>query len=195
MMNERLRESLSALMDNEADELEIERVLARVGEDGELRSAWLRYNLVRNSLQGHPLAHLDWDISQQVRAAVATATGGAGFRQRFLRPLTSLAVAASVAATVVLGGQQLIQISGGDSRDLPVDPFPVSSSYGYTEGTAVRASYGMQELPGLQPVTRNAYNELAQQRSRRFMQAHAEQAALNSPNGLLPFARVQEIRE
>jgi sigma-E factor negative regulatory protein RseA len=53
----------------------------------------------------------------------------------------------------------------------------------------------MQELPGLQPVTRNAYNELAQQRSRRFMQAHAEQAALNSPNGLLPFARVQEIRE
>jgi len=190
MMNERLRESLSALMDNEADELEIERVLARAGEDGELRSVWLRYNLVRSSLQDHPLSHADWDISQRVRAAVATAPGGAGFRQRIRRPLASLAVAASVAATVVLGGQQLLRISGGDSGDSRANVFSVPVDPSLWGDVAQRASY--REL---QPVTPNAYNELAQQRARRFMQAHAEQAALNSPNGLLPFARVQEIRE
>ena len=59
----------------------------------------------------------------------------------------------------------------------------------------VQASYGMQAVPVLQPAVRNAYQDLAQQRQRKYMQEHAEQAALNSPQGLVPFARVPEIRE
>ena len=47
----------------------------------------------------------------------------------------------------------------------------------------------------LQPVTRQAYRDLARQRANRYMQQHVEQAALNSPQGLVPFARVPEIRE
>ena len=114
-MNERLGESLSALMDNEANELEIERVLSQANDNGELRATWTRYNLVRQSLQGHELPQPGWDISERVRSALGDtrqgATGG-GRRQRWLRPLTSLAVAASVAATVVIGGQQLTQLGG-----------------------------------------------------------------------------------
>jgi sigma-E factor negative regulatory protein RseA len=53
----------------------------------------------------------------------------------------------------------------------------------------------MQAIPVLQPATRTAYQELAQQRLRRYMQEHAEQAALNSPQGLVPFARVPQIRQ
>jgi len=59
----------------------------------------------------------------------------------------------------------------------------------------VRASFGTQALPGLKPGTRTAYDELARQRMRQYMQQHAEHASLNSPQGLLPFARVTEIRE
>jgi sigma-E factor negative regulatory protein RseA len=59
----------------------------------------------------------------------------------------------------------------------------------------VRASYGTQSVPVLQPATRTAYRELARQRMEKYMQEHAEQAALNSPQGLIPFARVPEIRE
>jgi sigma-E factor negative regulatory protein RseA len=61
--------------------------------------------------------------------------------------------------------------------------------------TTVQASYGNQPLPVLQPATRNAYRDLAQQRERKFMQEHAEQAALNSPQGLVPFARVSQIHQ
>ncbi len=61
--------------------------------------------------------------------------------------------------------------------------------------TAVQASYGTQPIPVLQPATRTAYQELAQQRLRKYMQEHVEQAALNSPQGLVPFARVPQIRE
>ena len=44
MSREALQESLSAVMDNEADELELRRVLASSGDE-ELRSTWSRYHM------------------------------------------------------------------------------------------------------------------------------------------------------
>jgi len=196
-MSEKMRESLSALMDDEANELEIERVLSRIADDPELRRAWVRYNMVRAVTAGQHPARLDLDVSAQVRAAV----GGevqrtAGSRQRWLRPLASMAVAASVATAVVLGGQQLAQLGtpGQDSQAIAssVSPVGMVNSLG---ATSVQASYGTQSVPVLQPATRTAYQELARQRLQKYMQAHAEQAALNSPSGLVPFARVPRIEE
>jgi sigma-E factor negative regulatory protein RseA len=107
-----------------------------------------------------------------------------------------MAVAASVAATVVLGGQQLAQLeaSGQDSQAIAssVSPVGMVNSLG---ATSVQASYGTQSVPVLQPATRTAYQELARQRLHKYTQAHAEQAALNSPSGLVPFARVPRIKE
>ncbi len=42
-------------------------------------------------------------------------------------------------------------------------------------------------------VVRAAYRELARQRMERLMQEHAEHASLNSPQGLLPYARVEQF--
>lgn len=203
-MNERMGESLSALMDDEANDMELERVLTQVSDDGELRETWKRYHLAHSSVRGDQIAYVDWDISARVQAALAdekintrstpiTSTG-----QRMVRPLISFAVAASVAATVVVGGQQLAQLGGADSypsgRSIATSASPVGmiNSLG---ATAVQASYGTQAIPVLQPATRSAYQDLAQRRLHRYMQEHAEHAALNSPQGLVPFARVPEIRE
>ena len=49
--------------------------------------------------------------------------------------------------------------------------------------------------PVPQPATSTAYQKLARQRLHKYMQEHAEHAALNSPNGLVPFARVPRIQE
>ena len=57
----------------------------------------------------------------------------------------------------------------------------------------MRASYGARAVPPLQPTAAGAYDELARQRLRLYSQDHAEQAALNTPQGLIPFARVPEI--
>ena len=46
-MSERMHESLSALMDDEANELEIERLLGQISNDRELRQVWVRYNIAR----------------------------------------------------------------------------------------------------------------------------------------------------
>ena len=205
-MTERMRESLSALMDDEANELEVERVLSQIAEDDDLRQTWIRYNAVRATVAGHQVAHLNVDISARVRQAIdspagtSAATDGMGqrFKQRYLRPLGSFAVAASVAATVVIGGQQLAQIGASpvpdNNRAVAASASPVGmvNSLG---ATTMRASYGTAAIPVLQPATHTAYRELARQRMQKYMQEHAEQAALNTPQGLIPFARVPEIRE
>jgi sigma-E factor negative regulatory protein RseA len=199
-----MRESLSALLDDEANELELERVLSRIADDDDMRQTWVRYNAVRATVSGHQLAYMKLDISTQVRQAIAeqrtpsAAHTAASLRQRILRPVASLAIAASVAATVVIGGQQLARIGGadpyGNGRAVAASASPVGlvNSLG---ATTVQASYGTQSMPVLQPATRTAYQKLARQRMQKYMQEHAEQAALNSPQGLIPFSRVPRIRE
>jgi sigma-E factor negative regulatory protein RseA len=212
-MTEKMRESLSALMDDEANELEVERVLSHIGEDGDLRRTWVRYNAVRACMSGQQAARLDLDISARVRDAIdapeegakaaASGTGVERIRQRYLRPLASFAVAASVAATVVIGGQQLAQLGGtelpgsgvsGSSQAVAASASPVGlvNSLG---ATSVRASYGTRAVPVMEPAAQAAYRELARQRMQQYMQEHAEHAALNTPQGLIPFARVPQIRE
>ena len=203
-MDEKMSESLSALMDDEANELELERVLAQVSQDRDLRRSWMRYNVAQQAGQGSQIACLDWDISERVKSSleVLNATdpesAGTGFQQRMLRPFVSLAVAASVAATVVIGGQQLALIGSEDPYDYGRSVATNASPVGMLNslGAApVQASYGMQAVPILEPATSRAYQELALQRQRKYMQEHAEQAALNAPQGLIPFARVPQIQE
>ena len=105
-MTEKMRESLSALMDNEANELELQRVLKQIGEDAELRQTWVRYNAARTAMTGQATESFSLDISARVSEAIREGARP-GLRDRLLRPVASFAVAASVAATVVIGGQHV----------------------------------------------------------------------------------------
>lgn len=195
-MEERMRESLSALMDDEANELELERILSRAGEDVELRQTWVRYNAVRSLASGQSVGAVSADISARVSEAIAEEVSPAALTrrsrgQRLLRPLASFAVAASVATVVVIGGQQLSQVGSGQAPVLAGAPV----GHVGAAGAALRASYPTGVAPQLQPVTRTAYRRLAHEKMQRYMQEHAEHAALNTPQGLIPFARVPQIRE
>lgn len=196
-MSESMRESLSALMDDEANELEIERVLTHIAANAELRETWMRYNMVRSVTNGRMPGCPALDVSAGVREAISDeAPSTAGLRQRLLKPLASVAVAASVAGAVVLGGQQLAQLEADsyDNRSVAssVSPVGMINSLG---ATSVRASYGTRSVAELHPASHTAYQELARQRLQKYMQEHAEHAALNSPSGLVPFARVTHIKE
>tara|TARA_R100001480_G_scaffold4052_21_gene10306 strand:- start:1032 stop:1634 length:603 start_codon:yes stop_codon:yes gene_type:complete len=200
-MTEQLRESLSALMDDEATELELHRVLGELESDTALRQTWVRYQLARSAMAGQPVSHPRLDISRSVSAAIAAETGAktsrSSLRERWVRPLASLAVAASVTAVVVLGGQQLYQAGSLEGQSAPVAASGVSA-VGFVNSLGavpMRASYGAQAVPQLEPAARTAYRELARQRMYQYMQEHAEHAALNSPQGLIPFARVPQIEE
>ena len=197
-MSEKLRESLSALMDDEANELEVERVLSRISDDQELRATWSRFNGARDALSGQSQGFSKLDISSQVSLALASEENSQTSRwQRMVRPMASFAVAASVAATVVIGGQQLAQIGVGDDASRSVAAGVSAVGFVNSLGAMpVQASYGTRSaVPALRPATRTAYSELARQRMTRYSQEHAEHAALNTPQGLIPFARVPRITE
>lgn len=106
MSHEALNESLSALMDNEANELEFRRVLATF-DDERVRATWSRYQLARAVLHKE-LLEPRLDIATAIAAALADepistqAPPPVGPAGRW-RGIGRLAVAASVTVAVLAG--------------------------------------------------------------------------------------------
>lgn len=115
-----LCESLSALMDNEADSLELRRVLRALPGDPELAAIWRRYHVVRAGLHHdmHPRPKVNLLAAVQARLA-AEDVPVTGWRRRIGAPLMVRlgqgAIAASVALAVLVGVSSL-SISGSDQR-------------------------------------------------------------------------------
>lgn len=67
-MPERINESLSALMDGEADELEIRRILNSCDKDPSVYESWRRLQMVRSALRDEPISNVD--LSAGIRQAL-----------------------------------------------------------------------------------------------------------------------------
>lgn len=198
-MNEQIRESLSALMDGEANELEIQRLLKHADAES-LRSTWMRYHLVRHTLREGSAAYTYIDVSAGVMAALSGEPGidikPVARWKNFLQPAASFAVAASVFAAVLVGSQFYGLLgAGGDAGDAPALAARVSTvgMVNTLGGSAVRAGYAS---PALKPAqTRYAdYDKMARQRLQRYMLSHTEEASLNAPQGMMPYARVATFK-
>ncbi|GAA0702474.1 hypothetical protein GCM10009104_34840 [Marinobacterium maritimum] len=110
-------DSISALMDGEVGEFELRRTLEQVADDPELAQQWRRYHVARSALKGEAQAGLKVDISAGVMSAleqepvyhpsVYDREPDAAKPQkpvsRWWRSVSSMAVAASVTAVVILG--------------------------------------------------------------------------------------------
>ena len=197
-MNEQIRESLSALMDGEANELEIQRLLKHADAES-LRSTWMRYHLVRHTLREGSAAYTYIDVSAGVMAALSGEPGidikPVARWKNFLQPAASFAVAASVFAAVLVGSQFYGLLGAGDAGGAPELAARVSTvgMVNTLGGSAVRAGYAS---PALKPAqTRYAdYNKMARQRLQRYMLSHTEEASLNAPQGMMPYARVATFK-
>ena len=209
---ERLDQSLSALMDGEATDIELHRLLKEVSEGSELRDKWKRYHMVSSALKGDA-AITPIDYSAAISAAIdeepshrqSVLAGFVGSAGRF-------AIAASVALVAVLGVQQL---------NSPLDSVaPVSEFAGIEQvdeenvGPAIQFPSGFQPIINARTVSAGGNNkssqfvtpviEVRQQAERNYSEAqlraymndvmarHSNHAALNSNQGMLPFARLNE---
>jgi sigma-E factor negative regulatory protein RseA len=139
-MNELERESLSALLDGETDELELRRILQKSETDSSLLETWERYNLVHSmltaeavpvssgfasgvadKLANEPLISLTANsstagTSNSLKAETSDSSNVVTWRQN----ISKLAIAASVALVFVFGFQTANQpnspsIAGSDS--------------------------------------------------------------------------------
>lgn len=111
MSREALLESLSAVMDNEADEFETRRVIAEVSKDPELRATWSRYAMVSAVIRGEPMLP-NLDIAKgvtttlerdEVAAVPVAAPVAAQASKGRWSSLGRVAVAASVTFAVLAG--------------------------------------------------------------------------------------------
>jgi sigma-E factor negative regulatory protein RseA len=192
--NDRDVEALSALMDGEAQELELRRSLDAIAGNPALRERWRRQQQISELLQSRRLSCPDVDVSERVAASLTD-------RPALSRnPLWSMAVAASVTFAVVMGGQFLVPSTEQSVSPLVSDiggavvpvmgAQPVQASLG-AKSLPV-ANRQPQDLPTAARQVGAAYERLAQDRYRLLNVQHANQAARSHPAPYVLAAR-QEI--
>ena len=126
------KETLSALLDNEADDLELRRLLKSIERNPELAEIWERYCL-EQSLMHNPATPVDSGLAarvqQQIQNEPALSVRGdsfSGWQQTF----SKLAIAASVAVIFVFAFQ--------GSFNNPVSPSLVEQEYSSLEQDALQ---------------------------------------------------------
>ncbi|WP_243748909.1 sigma-E factor negative regulatory protein [Pseudomaricurvus alcaniphilus] len=111
-LSEHMRESLSALVDGQASELEIHRLLKAGKYQSEIDNTWSRYQLVsstlRNNLASGPLVDLSSAIREAIEHEDIHSHSRVGWRSNFLK----VGIAASVAAVMVFTTQMVGLQSG-----------------------------------------------------------------------------------
>ena len=124
-MSEYTKESLSALLDGEADEMELRRLLKSMGEEPELAQRWQRYNLAQAVLHDRGIPVSD-ALATNVAAAIADEPAlaqAANESPSWQQTVSRLAIAACVAIVAVIVLQP--QMSDLDSpalvQDTPTD--------------------------------------------------------------------------
>ena len=192
MSREAMQESLSAVMDNEADELELRRVLSAI-EDADTRATWSRYQIARAAMHKELLIpHLD--ISAAVAAGIADEVSPLSAGRGPWRTLGRLAVAASV-TVAVLAGVRLYNQDEIAGAQLAQQTQPTNVAMPQAKGPAVLAGYTEgEQSPG--PMASGVLQNQAgwhDQRLPGYLRQHAQQAATKGAEGALPFARAASL--
>lgn len=194
-MSEQVNESISALMDDEANELDVRRLLNSAAESKAPQEQMRRYQLVRSTLQDAGAANLQLDLSATIAAAIdAEATPSA--TPAWLKPISGIAVAASVAAIVVVGSQSLLGTKVGveqESAPQFAQSSPVTTQSLTSDVNVRSVADGVNTTAASQDYQRQL---LAQQQRRMnaYMQIHARHASMNGNLGAVPLARAADFQ-
>jgi sigma-E factor negative regulatory protein RseA len=189
-MDERLKESISALLDDEANELEIRRILNKSGDD-ELKSLWGRYNKVSDVLSSgrHEYDHfspLDIDISSRISQAIDdegeleltdhdSSVEPKTPQANFMR---WMGVAAVLVLTVSLAFNPF-------SQDTDIEDEQLIASVGFERGKPLDAGLSVLDGQALAPEHARKLNE--------YLLRHAGNSVTGGRSGLMPLVRVASL--
>ncbi len=186
-MSEKLKESLSAVIDGEADEFELRRVLDEMHRDDVLAGSWERYHVIGAALRGER-ASVSLAMRERVWAELQADPDAAPAQDGNLEivtgepPITAsprrrwlpFAVAATVALTVVVG---FIGYSGTG----PATPAPVVADVAEPLPAEQQSLYETVALS-------REITDLDQMRTDAYMVRHYQQIGMDRPG--LGFARM-----
>ena len=210
-MDKRLKESLSALMDDEANELELQRVLSHADAD-ELRGVWGNYHQVRQVVKTESASAFSIDISAGVAAAIRSESStldtdldliddnifgpNSGAKQsanngpdvaatsiadRSMGKRGWLALAASVAFALAFVFQAQLEVS---EQGIP----QLATSQGFSGDASLVKVSSLAEP--------TVVVEMSEEQARHFSQyllRHAEHSVRGTQSGFMPLARVASV--
>ncbi|MBI5783476.1 MAG: sigma-E factor negative regulatory protein [Gammaproteobacteria bacterium] len=171
-----MNEKLSALVDNELDDLDERRVMAALEKDADLRRTWERYHLVRSALHQELDAFIPRDMAERVAARIGTepADTGSFRRQKITRYAGTLAIAASVAVIAIASVQWFSRPASAPVASLAaVQPAP---------DNFIRAGTTRWDMKQKEPEAESALNA--------FLVEHNEFASSSGIGGMMPYVRV-----
>lgn len=173
MRDEKLKEKLSALVDNELDDLEEHRVYAVLKGDTALRNTWERYHLMRAALRQDLEFIVPHGMAERVAQRIdAEPSGAAVFqRNRVVRLAGTLAIAASVAALAIAGVQWVHQPAASARPQL--------ASSNPETATIIRS--GTTRWDKKEPETESALNA--------YLIEHDEFSSTSGIGGMMPYVR------
>ncbi len=189
-MSDQTHESLSAAMDGEVNSFELRRILERTQSEKVITDKWSRYHLAQQALHGSSASRVmeTGDFVSRVREAIdaesplvdlPTANANTETSHVWWKPFASMAVAASVTAMVILGGQQFM--ADGSATDLRPD-FTIQASS--NSGNVLRTNYGSFEATKNLDVTRQGQEpeviRLSQGLS-QYIDQHKQYLVANAP--------------
>lgn len=188
-MSRDLRESLSALMDGEASELEVRRLLRE--NDDSLSALWGRFHTQRSVLRDEA-GFAELDVSASVREALAVERPHRRLFGDWRKPLAGFAVAASVAAVVVFG----LGGPSGEQATTLADTAVEQGSRVYLAAPTAPASgtVAASTAAGALPAELRMSDEQSRQRFEKLLRQHTEHAAFNSGQGMVSHARLASYR-
>ena len=204
MSQDILKQSLSALIDNEADELELRRVL-NASNDPELRASWSRYQIARAAMHNEPFS-AKIDLSASIMAAIDAEpelsveqpeqqeTAVRNIKSGRFSWVSLVAVAASV-TLAVLGGVRFYNQDAVQQEALVAKTEQRLPAVGNSEqhSPVVLASYSAQgkKAPIAQAVSeQSSWYEL---RLPSYLRQHAQQTSMNKTESGLPYARAASL--
>ncbi len=207
-----LQESLSAVIDGEADDLQLRRVLDATEKDAELRAKWERLHLIGSAIR----SEMKWQRTElratarpgslegadSMRAAAGLGLPAAAIparagtpapRLRWLAPVASVAVAAAAALAVVL-------YFGPDHDGVPATPIDTLAESASERGTL--ASQG-DALPLPRDARSVPHRNLAQvpseldlRRANAYLLQHAHHTSVATRTAAMPpFVKVLTVRD
>jgi sigma-E factor negative regulatory protein RseA len=212
-----LAESISALMDNQASELELQRILKASEQDAEVKATWSRYQIASSLIRGEQAPVLGSDFAARISAAIDAeealvaqpAPAAKKAQQGWFYQLGRVALVASVAGGMVLGVNQLNgtdQASSQIATNTMAAPAPVEAAATLPSGingpvlntrtVAMQTGYETrpQENRRVMFQPRQAGTTVSDDEVSRYVnqmiKAHSDNAAMNSGQGVLPYARV-----
>lgn len=203
-MSDKMHETLSAMVDGEANELELRRALTTMSDDDS--QTWRRYQLVSSLLRQDKTTFMSSDISAAVSAAVATEKTPKRAANAW-KPVASFAVAASVTLALFVGLQwQQTTDLGASPAVAEVDVETIANeaanrvaagsqglSLAAGEGFATASAHVAGQSEQL-ATERAIADAIAAERLQTYLEQHTAHSAANSNQGVLPFVRVEEAQ-